>query len=488
MSAQPASPTGAGDDKNHISHVEASNDDGVFEKGGQEELDQFGSHKKTDPREIALVKKLDRFMLPILWLMYFFNFLDRNAMINGRLNDLEDDLGLVGTQYNTCVSILFVGYLCGQIPSNMILNRVRPSWYMSGFCMAWSITSLLTYKAHNYETMLVCRFLLGITEAPFYPGALYMISMFYTRKEIATRMAIFYTGNMLASSFSGLIAAAIFNLDGKQGLAGWQWVFIIQGALSILVAILAFFTLPDSPLKTRWLNQEERELAHARIYTDQTGRREATSVWTGLREAASDWRVWVFCLMDNLHLSANGFKNFLPTVIETLGYSKTVTLALTCPPYLLAGGMSVAVSWSSGRYNERTWHTTISKLLAILGFALSVATLNVPARMVGIFIFCGFTYGVNNLILAWTASVVGQTDEKKAVAIAMCNTMGNLASVYTPYLWPSKDEPRYLTAMLASIGFSFGVIICAWVMRLSLQHQNKKLRERDPGAINLYVY
>ncbi|EEY21665.1 predicted protein [Verticillium alfalfae VaMs.102] len=89
-----------------------------------------------------------------------------------------------------------------------------------------------------------------------------------------------------------------------------------------------------------------------------------------------------------------------------------------------------------------------------------------------------------NNILGWTASVVGQTDEKKAVAIAMCNTMGNLASVYTPYLWPSKDEPRYLTAMLASIGFSFGVIICAWVMRVSLQHQNKKLRERDPGAIN----
>lgn len=95
-------------------------------------------------------------------------------------------------------------------------------------------------------------------------------------------------------------------------------VFIIQGALSILVAILAFFTLPDSPLKTRWLNQEERELAHARIYTDQTGRREATSVWTGLREAASDWRVWVFCLMDNLHLSANGFKVRQPSFCRGL--------------------------------------------------------------------------------------------------------------------------------------------------------------------------
>lgn len=156
--------------------------------------------------------------------MYFMNFLDRNAMINGRLNTLEEDLGLEGTQYQTCVSILFVGYLLGQVPSNMILNRVRPSWYMAGFCMAWSIVSLLTFKATSFESMVACRFLLGVTEAPFYPGALYMISMFYTRKEIAARMSIFYTGNMMASSFSGLIAAPIFSeLHGRSGLSGWQW-------------------------------------------------------------------------------------------------------------------------------------------------------------------------------------------------------------------------------------------------------------------------
>ena len=102
-------------------------------------------------------------------------------------------------------------------------------------------------------------------------------------------------------------------------------------------------------------------------------------------------------------------QNFLPTVIETLGYGRTATLALTCPPYLFAGGVSIAVSWSSGRFNERTWHATIIKLVAIGGFALSVATLNVPARFVGIMLFVGATYGVNNIILGWTASVVGQT-------------------------------------------------------------------------------
>ena len=192
--------------------------------------------------------------------------------------------------------------------------------------------------------------------------------------------------------------------------------------------------------------------------------------------------------MDNLHLSANGFKNFLPTVIETLGYSKTITLVLTCPPYIFAGFCSVAVAWSSGRYNERTWHTSVSKIIAIVGFVMSAATLSVPARFVGIMLFVGATYGVNNIILGWTASVVGQTDEKKAVAIAMCNTFGNLASVYTPYLWPKSDAPRYLTPMMASAAFSAGVIICAWVLRVALQQRNKKIREENPEETNFYVY
>jgi fucose permease len=149
-----------------IEHRDHAVDEG-FEKMPQvDKIDKFGSHNKIDPLEIALVKKLDRYMLPILWLMYLFNYLDRNAIVNARLNNLEEDLGLVGTQYNTCVSILFVGYIAFQIPSNMLLNRIRPSWYMAGFCLAWSVVSLLTYLANSYATMVVCRLLLGITEAP----------------------------------------------------------------------------------------------------------------------------------------------------------------------------------------------------------------------------------------------------------------------------------------------------------------------------------
>lgn len=371
----------------------------------------------------------------------------------------------------------------------MLLNRVRPSWYMAGFMMGWAIISTLTCLVKDYHGMLVCRLLLGIVEAPFYPGALFMISLFYNRKEATTRMAILYTGNMLASSFSGLIAAGIFaGLDGVHGLAGWRWLFLVQGITTFAVAIAAFFLLPNSPLKTRWLSPEERQMAYDRIARDTTQKENRTSPWKGLREACIDYRTWLFALQCNLHLSANGFKNFMPTVVNTLGFNSTITLVLTCPPYLVATFASVIVSWSSGHFNERTWHITISKLLAIIGFAVACSTLNIAARYFAMILFVGATYGVNNINLAWTAATLGQTDEKKAVAIAITNTLGNLASVYTPYLWPDADAPRFSKAMYCSIGFSAGVIATAWVMRWILMRANRRIRAMDSEAINFYAY
>ncbi|KAF3040742.1 hypothetical protein E8E12_008578 [Didymella heteroderae] len=466
--------------KNSTEHIDTiSVNDGPL-KPQYEELDKFGAALVKSPAEVAL---------PILWLMYFLNFLDRNAIVNGKIDNMDKDLKLTGVQYNTCVSIFFVGYLVGQVPSNMLLNRIKPSWYMSGWMMAWAVVSTLMAVVKDYKGMLACRFVLGITEAPFYPGGVYLISMFYTRKESATRMSVFYTGNLLASSFSGLIAAPIFSgLEGKHGLEGWRWLFIIQGLITVGVAVLAFFMLPNAPLETRWLTQEERELAHSRIAFDTTEKEGRVSVWKGLREACTDYRMWVFALMQNLHLSANGFKNFLPSVVQTLGFNRTITLVLTCPPYLLSAFVSVAVSWSSGRFNERTWHITASKAVAIVGFMIGTLTLNVGARYFAMVLFVGATYGVNNINLSWTASVLGQTDEKKAVAIAIANTLGNLSFVYTPYLWPDSSKPRFSMAMWASVGFSAGVIACAWALRFILMRDNRKIRAANSEAINFYVY
>lgn len=460
------------------------------EKASDNEIvDYSGAHEKTDPAEIALVRKLDRWIMPTLWAMYWLNYLDRNAIALARLNDLEEDLNLTSTEYQTCVSILFVGYLLGQIPSNMFLTRTKPSYYMS-FCMAlWAVVSALTALSKDFKGLLLTRFFLGVTEAPYYPGALYLLSIFYTRKEIATRISILYTGNILATAFAGLIAAGVFaGLDDVGGLTGWQWLFILQGAATFVIAVGSVFTLPDDPLNTRWLTPEERQLAHKRIDSDVVGNKGKASTIQGLKEAAADPKVWLFMFMQHMHLAANGFKNFFPTAVETLGYSTTITLVLTCPPYLIAGFISVFYSWSSGRFNERTWHITVAKAVAIVGFVLGFATLNTGARYFAMCVFSIGTYAVNSIVLGWVSSTCGQTKEKKATALAMVNTFANVSFIWTPYLWPTSDEPRYTIAMASSAGFSFATAAAAWVMKFWLIKLNRKIRQENDESKLFYAY
>lgn len=454
-----------------------------------EKQDIFGSHEKTDPREIALVKKLDRRIMPMLWSMYWLNYLDRNAIALARLNGLEEDLNLTSTQYQSCVSILFVGYILGQIPSNMFLTRTRPSRYMGLVMMLWAIVSALTAASKDFTGLLLTRFFLGVTESPYYPGAVYLLSIFYTRKEVATRIAILYTGNVLATAFAGLIAAGIFHgLDDVGGIAGWRWLFILEGAVTFVIAVFGFFLLPDTPKDTVWLLPDERDLAHNRMELDTVQNQGETSTRKGFAQAAKDPVVWVFALMAHMHLAANGFKNFFPTVVETLGFNQTVTLVLTCPPYLIAGVVTILVSWSSGKLNERTWHITISKAVATIGFVTACLTMNLAGRYISMVVFTIGTYGVNSLILGWCGSTCGQTKEKKAVALGIVTTVMNVSFVWTPYLWPKSDGPRYVIALSSSAAFSIATALLAWLAKFMLRRRNRRLRESDDETINFYVY
>ncbi|KAL0261422.1 hypothetical protein SLS55_002852 [Diplodia seriata] len=475
------------DEKLHIEEIEKERG-GVV--GGKE--DYSGAVAKTDPEEIALVKKLDWRIMPTLWSMYFLNYLDRNAIAQARLDDLEDDLNLHGSQYNTAISILFVGYLIMQIPSNMFMSskKVRPSLYM-GICMgAWAVVSACTALVHDYKGLVLVRFFLGVAEAPFYPGALFMLSLFYTRKEIATRISILYSGNILATAFSGLIAAAVFGtVDGAHGLAGWRWLFIIEGILTFSISILSLFTLADHPLSTRWLTPSQRALAHARIQRDTVGGESDRGARAGLMQALRDPRLYLFCLMQNMHLSACGFNNFFPTVVETLGFNSTITLVLTCPPYLVSGAFGILIGWSSGRYNERTWHITTCMGLAAVGFVIACVTLNTAARYVACFLFAGGAYAVNSVILGWVSATLGQTSEKKGVSLSVVNVVANASYIYTAYLYPESDGPRYLIGMGANAGFAAATVASAWAMRIWLVSTNKKIADgRVQGAEGRMAY
>ncbi|KAL4816236.1 major facilitator superfamily domain-containing protein [Aspergillus spinulosporus] len=449
------------------------------EKASRARGDYSGAVTKTDPREIKLVRKLDMRVMPIVWAMYFLNYVDRNAIASARLNGLEKDLGLQGTQYNTCISILFVGYLLMQIPSNMLMSsgKVRASVYMSVCMGSWAVVSACTALTKNYTGLVMVRFFLGITEAPFYPGALFLLSLFYTRKEIALRISILYSGNIVATAMSGLIALATFEtLDGSHGLKGWQWLFIIEGVVTFGIAMLGLLMLPDHPLTTRWLTPEERELAHARILADTVGSESSKGVLAGLKEACRDPRLYLLAFMQNMHLSACSFNNFFPTVIGSLGFNSTITLALTCPPYLVSGAVGVIVGITSGKWNERTWHITVTMGIAVIAFIVSCATMNTAARYLCCFLFTSGAYAVNSVILGWVSATLGQTAEKKAASLSFVNVVANASYIYTAYLYPDSDGPRYLIAMSSNAAFGAATVMSAWALRWWLQATNRKIQ------------
>ncbi|KAF5524818.1 MFS transporter prlL [Colletotrichum aenigma] len=451
--------------------------------------DYSGAAEKTDPVEIALVRKLDRRIMPILWAMYFLNYLDRNALPQARLNTLEEDLSLKGVEYNTAISILFVGYLLMQVPSNMFLTRTKPSAYMSICMIGWAAISAATAGVKNYSGLVACRFFLGFVEAPFYPGALYMLSIFYTRKELATRISLLYTGQVVSTGCSGLIAAATFaTLDKVKGIAGWQWLFIIEGSVTALVAIFGFFLLPDDPSETRWLTEEERKLAVERIRRDTVGHQERGSTWEGLKQACKDPKTWLFCLMQNLHISACSFNNFFPTIVRSMGFRSTTALLLTAPPYFVSGFLGIPFAWSSGRFNERTWHITAGLSLAIVGFAMTCGSQNNAVRYTATFLYATGAYSVGSVILGWVSNTLSQTPEKKAVAYSLVNVTANLAYIYCAYLWPSSDGPKYMMGFSSMIAFAAASIMCAWAMRAWLIRVNKKIRESEDENVKLYAY
>ncbi|KAK2733071.1 hypothetical protein FQN55_003772 [Onygenales sp. PD_40] len=448
---------------------EVGNSMAMAEKATAENRDYAGAIAKTDPVEIRLVRKLDYRIMPIIVVMYFLNYIDRNTLAQARLDDLEKELGMHGTQFNTTISILFVGYVLMQIPSNMLITRISPSIYMSAWMVVWSIVSACTALVQSYSGMVVCRFLLGITEAPFYPGATYVLSIFYTRKEVASRIAVLYCAQILATGFAGLIAAGVFSgLDDARNISGWRWLFIIEGSITAAVAIAGFWLLPDTPSTTRWLSQSERELAHARIERDKMGDiGEQASVMEGLKQACKDKR----------------------TVVKTLGFDKTDTLLLTCPPFIFAAAAGIGMGWSSGKYHERTWHITAGLGTALVGFVIAACTLNTAGRYIACFIFPVGAYSVNSVIIGWASSTLSQTREKRAVVLAMTNVGGQIGYIYGAYVWPDYDEPRYGIGFGCSAGFALGAIACAWWMRVILKKENEKLRaEAGAETVNYYGY
>lgn len=263
--------------------------------------------------EKSLKRKLDG-RCSLFVLIYIMNYLDRNNMGAARLKGLQDELNLGDTQYATCLSILYVGYILMQVPSNMFINRIqRPSLYISASMLLWGVISTLSGNATGFGSMVAIRFLLGFVEAAFLPGALLILSKWYTRRELTKRNAILFCGNLISNAFSSLVGAGVLsNMNGTLGHSAWRWLFWIEGSVTMAVAISAAFILPDLPHNSRGFTEEERAVAQLRILEDvgELDSDSNLSATAGLKMALKDVKIYVMMLTFTSYVVGLSFNAF----------------------------------------------------------------------------------------------------------------------------------------------------------------------------------
>ncbi|ODN84940.1 hypothetical protein, variant [Cryptococcus amylolentus CBS 6039] len=442
------------------------------------------SDEELAAEEKKLVRKIDIALMPTLFVLLILNYLDRNALSSARVQGIEKSLGMVGNQFNTAISLLFVGYILGQIPSNMILSKTRPSIYLGTCVMIWSLVSLSTGFVKNYHQLLAVRILLGFTESPYFPGALFLLSTWYTKQELAFRTAFLYCGSLLAGAFSGLIAAGVENgLDGAKGMESWRWLFIVDGSVSGFFAIVSIFILPDYPATTRWLSTREKAIAVWRMERDGGQRDEDDEgMFKGLMMALTDYRLYLLAIIIITKTTAAAVTQFIPTVIQTFKFNKVITLLLSAPPYLVASVISLLVSRLSDRRPERCWHIAIPVAVGMIGNIIAVSSLNTGARYFSIFLMLGGLYGCYTVSLSWISTTFPRPRTKRASAYAVINALGNIAQVYSPYLYPSTDSPRYTTAFATNSAITALAVVFCFVLRAILKRDNKRMDREEMEA------
>ncbi|KAH9889658.1 MFS general substrate transporter [Xylariomycetidae sp. FL2044] len=434
--------------------------------------------------EKRLLRKLDA-RCSIFVLIYILNYLDRNNIASARLKGLQDDLHLNDTQYATCLSILYVGYILMQVPSNIFINRIqRPSTYIACAMLLWGLISTLSGNTRNFTHMVVVRFFLGFVEAAFLPGALLIQSKWYTRRELTLRNAILFCGNIISNAFSALVGAGVLsNMQGALGHAAWRWLFWIEGGVTMLVAISSAFILPDLPHNSRGFTAEELEVAQLRMVED-VGEADVDGAeqgrFDGLIMCVKDVKIYLMMLTFTAYVVGLSFNAFFPTLTGTLGFDYVPTLLMSSPPWVFSCLVSLTNAWHSDRTQEKFWHITVPILGGMVGFIISMSTLNVAARYVALFLQAS-SYAGFIVFYSWISSSFPRPPAKRAVAIALINAFSQLGNVAGSYVWDLKENGYRKSYGIVTAMFGLTIVGC-WAFRAILRRLNEEMEKGETTA------
>ncbi|KAL1845109.1 hypothetical protein VTK73DRAFT_1119 [Phialemonium thermophilum] len=451
-------------EKRDVSHVEAS--DAIEEE--------------EDPIEAKRVlRKIDWRLIPLLMFLYTLTFLDRVNIGNARLWNLEKDLGMTGYDYNIVVLVFYIPYILFEIPSNILLTRVQPRYWIAFLTLGWGLSVTFAGFARNFGGLLTARIFIGIFEAGMFPGSLFLIGSWYKRHELLSRMAWFMVSNDIAGSISGLLGAGLGSPDGVRGVSGWRWIFFIEGGVTCLAATLAFFFLPPFPQDSTFLQPEEKTWVLRRLRADssQTGQDEKMNV-RGAMRSLRDWKVLTGgVLYLAVCVTAYSLSVFQPTVLKTFGWSSLKSNLLSTPPRVASGIVSVCVGIWSDRVKRRGVFCVSGYAISIVGNLLVMLLKNGNLRYMGLYFASIGIYICQPLVIAWCSNqVVGSV--KRGTLTAFAVSCGQLGGIISAVVYPSKDSPQYVPGISTCVAFQVVGILAACNMWFWARHENQ---QRDLG-------
>ncbi|KIM92205.1 hypothetical protein PILCRDRAFT_299 [Piloderma croceum F 1598] len=422
----------------------------------------------------TLLRKLDWRLIPLAFACTTVQFLDKFTINYAAVMGMNEDLKLVGNNFSNTATALYIATLITEIPTGYILQKVPPGKWLGMNVILWGMTVGCTAVVKNYHGLLACRILLGVFEAAMPPCLMLITGMWYTKSEGARRFNIWFCGLGLSQIIGGLVSWGFQHLTGGS-IDAWRLMFIVLGALSVVVGLFTIILMPDNQMSAKWISDAEKTAAIQRVAVNQTGIQNIHFKWSHLKELTLDLQIWLLAALTILiSISSGIISAYSATVIRNLGYSSPHAALLNIPSGLVSITSALITGYFVGRQASRWLCTSILCVPAVLGGALMsfLPATNKGGLLAGIYLV-NATPPATILIYSWVvANVAGHT--KRVAASALVSAAFCIGSIIGPQTFQAKDAPQYIPAKIIVLATQSAAILVAVMARLYYGWQNSR--------------